>query len=158
MTDTAADNELAYAPDNRLALSTTDEDATKIDDLLVDTKAPPAPNELPTAPAEPDGPIAPAGNNRLIGGSTALSVGWSPTPITPPDPDRYELHIYAASDTPTDFVLIASDPTHLGGEASSARLYSGQELVLRHYTGAIYAITGTGATGPVTVTATAVTK
>lgn len=161
MTDHTMDARTAVALSDAVAHAEANADEPRLLDALVETESnPPAPADLPTSPpAAPPASIPPAGHDNLVTGSQSFTVGWNPVRLTVRDPDRYEMHIYATSETATDWVEYAAEASRFAGSATCARLYSGQEIILKGYTGELWVrVPDSGVTGPVTVNYAAVTK
>lgn len=134
-------------------------DAILLDDLVEQSAEPPAPAERPVEPPNTAPAVIPdRGHDRINTTIVSVQTAWDTRQLIPADARRYELHIYAASDTATDYVLYADDASKLAFEMSCARLYSGQEIILSRYTGPVWVKAPDSATGPISVNATAVTK
>lgn len=150
------------APETPTELQTgerTPDDAELLDDLVEQEAEPPTPGELPTALPSTSAATIPVMGRRSLH-TTTLTIGadWDATRAIQPDDDRYELHLYAVSETDTDYVLFSDDSSKFVGEGSAGSLYAGMKIDLSEYAGPIWIKPGANITGPVRVTLISVTK
>jgi len=136
---------------------TQDDDSSVLEYLTSDKAEPPLPDELPlshdTIPL-----VTPKLATRLMTASIALDKTWAPYLLLPKDVNRTTIQIWAASDTPTDYVRISDDAGKLQSKFGSALLYSGQLLEFHSaHTGPLW-VSCPDAIGPVTISVIAVTS
>jgi hypothetical protein len=137
-----------------LAGDTADTDAETIDNQVEQMADTPSPDDLPTTNFER--PDLPEPMSRLVTATKTVAAAWGPVLLLPADARRKSLQVWAASDTPTDYVRIADDPGKTMFLDGAAALYSGQALSLPSaHTGPVW-VNATGAAGPVTVSVMAV--
>lgn len=122
----------------------TDDDGQVIDSFLVETDAPPTPDEMMAAGIqglkEPLHEPEPA--TRLITATWTLQPSWSPFKILVADPGRVQLRLRAMSlaTTPavaTDFVVIGFDQAFTQAN-SGFRLWNSVPIDLDDHTGDLF--------------------
>jgi len=143
-------------PDKRFG-NTQDDDAAVFESYTEDKAEPPLPDELPlTNKSIPL--VSPKIATRLMTASISLDHSWPPYLLLPKDTNRTTIQIWAASDTPTDYVRISDDAGKLQSKFGSALLYSGQAIEFNSaHSGPLW-VSCPDANGPVTVSVIAVTS
>lgn len=132
-----------------------DDDAEILDNLVESKAEPPTPAQEPTARVNPldKAPVI----TRTITETINVDPAWGPVQLLPSDANRRALHITAASDTATDYVLIADDKGRLASSFAGFALAAGGFVDLNAHTGSVWVVPNAANTSVVTVSVVAVT-
>lgn len=131
------------------------DDDPQVIDSLVNPAGPPKRDELPRQETQ-RAPEVPK-QTRMLTGNATIDATWSPVLLLPADPLRLSLQLWAASDTATDYVRVADDPSKVQSLSGSALLYSAMQSAAFDHTGPVW-VSCPDATGPVRVSYLAVTR